>query len=438
MSDAYDVRYFEPDYCEKDLSSLADAMHNLTSILLIGMPGCGKGRLFDFLLHKPGILEQYGLSDNWRVVLIDGDAVGGNAAAIYSELLFALRGTRTDSGASLNSLRNELRSAVEQLEPNTHLGVIFDNFTRDLQSALDKDFFNYLFALRNGRPRLNIVYVFVVNLTVDVAGFYRLERLFDGGIDRSLRWLSCFNRKDAFFSMDRQLRKVGEEPDVLSEEQKERIYHLGGGHALLNRHLTHLMLTGQISMQSSPTQVLAYAGIRAACEAIWNDLKPAYQNWLIDLRGKELCVADAPDEILWKYGVVNDQGEFFSPLFEQFVKSQRKAPVVFDLRYDESCGAIVIRKVDCTDVAVSLRGLTARQRWLLRYLLENRGNCCSKDELIRVGWPSAYEIGDTRTEQALVREVKQIRRWIDDQELLCQLVEIKAVYGEGYELALKG
>lgn len=436
MTDVYGVENFEPDYCEKDLSNLANAMHNITSILLIGMPGCGKGRLFDFLLHKPGILEQYALSENWKVVLVDADVVGPKASDVYNELLFALTGTRTDSDASLGSVKNELRSAVRSLKADIHLGVIFDNFTRNLQNALGKDFFDYLLGLRNARPHLNIVYVFVANLTIDLEGFYRSRRLFDGGIDRCTRWLSCFGRTDAFFSIERQLGRVGAEPDALTEEQKETIYHLGGGHALLNRHLTHLMLDGEISVHTQPAQVLEHAGVQAACRAIWNDLTPTYQNFLIDLGSNVLTSADAPDDILRKYGVLDDEGALFSPIFKEFVRNQEKVPVVLDLTVDEARGVIIVKRNRDTDVAVSLRGLDVRESRLLLHLVEHKGTCCSKDDLIEVGWPQDYKKGESRTDQVLSREIQQIRKWVEDQELLSQLVEINAVYGEGYILVL--
>ena len=56
MVDTYDVQHFELDYCRQDVTKIAAAIKRKASLPVIGMPGCGKSRLIDFMLHRPGVL----------------------------------------------------------------------------------------------------------------------------------------------------------------------------------------------------------------------------------------------------------------------------------------------------------------------------------------------------------------------------------------------
>ena len=96
MPQTYDVTSFELSYCSEDLKKMTRAMKAMSSLLVIGMPGCGKSRLIDFLLHKPGALEKYELSDKLKFIRIDGDAHIASPQKIYGSLLRAIS-SKTDA-----------------------------------------------------------------------------------------------------------------------------------------------------------------------------------------------------------------------------------------------------------------------------------------------------------------------------------------------------
>ena len=437
MLDTYDVEHFELDYCHEDVSKIITAIQTRASLVAVGMPGCGKSRLVDFLLHRPGVLDQYGLSDRLKLVQVECDLVTTGPQGMIIELLRALNTEAPMPGqVSLDWLRNRLISEVGGFDVNTDLAIIFDNFTQEVQQSLDESFFSFLFALRNTRPKLNLIYIFVANLKIDFAGFFKLDRLFDQGADRSICWISPLNRKDTFFSINRQLSKTGHEPEFLSQTQKGRIYELGGGHALLTRYLTHLMLSGEVSLETEPDQVLNHSGIRAACEAIWDDLAHKHKNFLIDLAANRFPAGDVgtPARVLRDYGVLNEEEGFFSPVFQSFVSLHKKAKTVIGIRCEQSQTRLTIRTHD-EELYFELQGLSQRKRRLLCYLVENQGDTCRKDQLIAVGWPLDYHQGVS--DQALSKQIDGIRSWLKKAEQLSQYIAIETAWGEGYQLLLK-
>ena len=51
MSNGYDTTSFKLDYCQNDVAQITGAVKAKASLLVIGMPGCGKSRLIDFVFN---------------------------------------------------------------------------------------------------------------------------------------------------------------------------------------------------------------------------------------------------------------------------------------------------------------------------------------------------------------------------------------------------
>jgi hypothetical protein len=369
---------------------------------------------------------------------------------MYIELLNAL-GVEIGIFAENNLivLKNRLMAEVRHLEADIDLVIIFDNFRQSLQKTLGESFFNFLFALRNARPRLNLSYIFMANLKIDFAGFYKIDRLFDKGADRSICWLSLLNQKDVFFSIDRQWRKVEEAAEKFSQVDKERIkkriYQLGAGHALLGRYLSHLMLSGELTVASEPNEILAHQGIYDACTAIWNDLDEKQKDLLIELV-KGNSEATATDQLLKeqleRYGVLKER-TVFSPLFAAFVlKSQDRISPVIEIGCDENKTKIAIQTVD-RKISFPLSHLTPNKekllpptaRGLLCYLVEHQNETCSRDRLIEAIWPS--DKGGDVTNRALDAHIERIKDWLKEQSQLNPYIAIETVRSVGYKLVVK-
>jgi DNA-binding winged helix-turn-helix (wHTH) protein len=434
--DTHGVGSFPLDYCLGDVSRIATAIRKSSSLLVIGMPGCGKSRLFDFLLHRPDALKQHGLSEHSRFIYVDCDQLSTDPQDMYVVLLREFdHDIDALAGASLDELKRKLRSKVKDLAPDINLVVVFDNFSRQLQQALGESVFDFLYALRNARQGLNISYIFVANLDIDFSGFSRLDRLFDQGPQGSVCWVSLLDEKDAVFSIERQMRRANKRPDSLSMQVKRRIYELTGGHALLIRRMSQLILDRTIPSQANPDKALGEPSIRAACQDIWNDLRQEHKNLLIDLsRGALFATEEGKLGILKDYGVLTDQMHFFSPLFECFVQEQEKTSEVVGACCNETRTRIIIQRTDDRQISFSLEDLAQRKRRLLCYLAENLGETCTKDHLKEVGWPSEYNVSD----EALSRQIGDTRKWLRGHSELGPHLEIVLDWAVGYKLAIKG
>jgi DNA-binding winged helix-turn-helix (wHTH) protein len=450
MTENYDVTSFRLDYCREDVSKIVKAIKTRASLLVIGMPGCGKTRLIDFLL-RPAVLVHHGLSQSLKAGQVDCNIAGADPGGMYLELLRIFLDAEVDALAesSLTALKSRLLSEVKHLEAGVDLVIIFDNFRASLQQALGEEFFNFLHGLRNARRRLNVSYLFMANLSVNRSGFYQLSRLFAQGPERSTCWISRLNKDDAFFSIDRQLLNLGENPTILSEADKARIYELSGGHALLNKYLSQLMLHDRKFLgEAEVGEVVArFDDIRNACSAIWNDLAPDQRNFLIEVvvQGSHVIAAKnaAIKETLINYGCLKEDLALFSPLFTGFVKEQAEAGEVISAGCDGHKTRIVIKTVN-REMSFSLNRLSPKKegllppttRSLLCYLLAHQAEVCPRDQLIKVGWP--LDKDETVFNQALDRQIERIRSWLKEQKELSQYIAIEAVWAVGYKLVVKG
>ncbi|MCB0211219.1 MAG: helix-turn-helix domain-containing protein [Anaerolineae bacterium] len=442
MTTNYDISFFDLDYCQVDVSKIVEAIRSRSSLLAIGMPGCGKSRLINFIFNRPDVLQHYGLPHDLKTIRVDGDLITHDEAGVYAEML-RLLSPELESPISdnLSLLKNRVLTEVQKLETNIELIVIFDNFVRQLQQALSEDFYRFLFGLRNARSQLNISYIFMANLNIELSEFQRVERLFDKGVDRSICWLSLLNKEDTFASIKRQLYKINATPGSLDDSQ-ERIYELSGGHALLNRYVTHLMLGREILRETRPDGILNHQGIKNACQAIWDDLKSEHQNYLIDLSRHEKM--SEPESLLINYGVLSKDNAVFSPLFAAFMAQQKKVNEVTRLSCNELQTKLILETLS-GDVLFPLERLSAKKvgllsqkfRSLLCFLVSNQNQLCRKDKLVEVGWPEESEHGRGVYDQALSRQIDRIRAWLRQQEQLNNYIEIETVRSEGYRLITK-
>lgn len=434
IMDSYDIQYFPQNYCINDIAHLAQAVHNHASLLVIGMPGCGKSRLLDFFTNRTDVLAKYHLNPTINFVHVDGDTISDQVTSMYARLLLALNPKKTSFDQPINMLKEQLLQEVSQIAPEDDLVIVFDNFRRSLQQALGADFFNFLFALRNSRPRLNLSFLFLTNLQINRSGFYKLERLFDQGIDHAICWLSLLNEADAFFSIERQWRKAGRQMENLTDAHKQAIYKMSGGHALLNRYLSHLMALGEINADSSAAELLQQGSLSAACTAIWRDLSQRQKNLVIDIARQPNTAQQQHPEfgILQKVKLLDENGRFFSPIFTQFVHTQQKSDTVQAIACNLSRTNLTLTTIDQEAYTVPLTGLSIRKRALLCYIIANFRETCTKDQLKNVGW-TADDL-DGVTDQALSRQMDDIRRWLREQPQLNQHLNLESVWGIGYRL----
>ena len=432
----YDVQSFDINYCQADVEKILTAVKSRSSLLAIGMPGCGKSRLMNFIFSRPDVLQKYGLSPSIKSVRIDADALTSNPRGMYTRMLRALNAQVPARGDDIEQLREQLIAEVEALDEDVTLVMIFDNFVHQIQDVLGESFFNFLYALRNVRPNLNLSAIYMANLNIDRKCFYKAERMFDGGIDHSTCWLSLMNYEDTLFSIERQWLNAGYARDYLSEQDKEKIFKLSGGHALLNRHLSHLALEGLLTNHSNPAQWLGDSSIRAVCQSIWNDCNQNQKNMLIDVvQEADLSTANRKTvQELQNYGVITTDFQFFSPIYGRFVAEHQKSNEILSLQCNDAQTTLTLLTVDHRHLHFSLDGLPAKKRTLLCYLVTNHGETCTKDQLKDAGSP----LDETThvTDQALDRQIEDIKKWLKQRKQLNQYISIESIWGVGRKLSI--
>ncbi len=434
----YDVQSFDINYYQVDVAKILTAVKNHSSLLVIGMPGCGKSRLMDFIFSRPDVLQQYGMSPSIKSVRVDADALTSNPRGMYTRMLRALNSNIRPNRDDIELLREQIITEVDEMDPEIDLVIIFDNFVHQIQQALGESFFNFVYALRNVRPNLNLSAIYMANLNIDRKAFYKAERMFDGGIDHSTCWLSLMNDEDTIFSIERQWLKAGYSCDHLSDKDKAKICQLSGGHALLNRHLSHLALEGLLATNSDPAQWLHDSSVHAVCQSIWDDCNQKQKNIQIDVAQHADLAAASKESLqeLQSYGVIFSNFQFFSPIYGRFVANHQKSKQILSLQCDDAQTTLTLLTVDHRHLQFPLDGLPAKKRTLLCYLAANCGETCTKDQLKDVGWPLDKTIHVT--DQALDRQIEDIKKWLKNQDQLNQYITIESIWGIGRKLNIVG
>ena len=436
MNPTYDSISFDLDYCEADVYKISEAIRAKSSILFIGMPGCGKSRLSRFIFEQPGVLARYGMPESLRACRLDCDTIDNDPLAVYLEMLGALQTDLVSPSVDISVLKNQIKTAVNNIDDEFDLVIIFDDFEPKLQQALGEAFFSFLYALRNTRPNLNLSYLFMANLNIDLSRFYKTNRLFDGGVDNSIIWASLFNKKDSYFSIERQWSRLPT-PDILNdrpkkEQLKKRIFELGGGHAVLMKRLAHLFAAEIITVKTEPQDLLETYQLTKDCDLIWADLNQPQQQYLSKLATVGSAEADPmTHQVLEKYGLL--QGfQFFSPLFHYYVKTKQIGVAYSDIDFNQSKNKIILYTTNGQEYAIPFLGLSATNTRLLCYLFQNQEEICNRDQLAAIGWPN--EVMDGVTNKAIDSQIGRIRQWLSNNKILRDIINIKTERGQGFSL----
>jgi hypothetical protein len=202
-------------------------------------------------------------------------------------------------------------------------------------------------------------------------------------------------------------------------EQTNEILTLSGGHYGL------LIALAQAAGHGS-NGIAQDANARAECLKIWNQLRPAEQAALREL------AADATDTVgpaqrpqLEAFGLIDDQGQIFSPLFKSFLLRQQgiREDALEGIVVDEDAGEV---RVNGTKVEV----LTDLEYRLMRLLFERRNRLTTKDLIVEQVWGGQYldKVDDARIEKL----VSRLRAKIEPDPLNPRYVITQR--GRGYKL----
>jgi DNA-binding winged helix-turn-helix (wHTH) protein len=328
----YKEANFSPDYRQAQVGQIMGALYRLRSIAITGLSGMGKSNVVRFIVSHPQVRSRYlqERADDYAFLHVDcAGLAADDEAEIWSEITAQLHETGLSPEVSsqpsvARSVRRRLKRQLLNVKPELNLVLFLDYFDQ-ATAQLDSRFFNYLFHLRNARPRGNLCYVFVTRRPL--RQLYELQELLDDGCS-----VGPLCHQDALDSIRRDETRLG---CVFSAAQREQLIACTGGHPGFLKNASELLGSGQVDaalpVDEFAGQLLQAGKIESLCRELWADLTPEEQSVLRNAaRGLPVprsvdraCVVylETSGLLTRKEGSKDDlRVAVFCPLFEAFVR----------------------------------------------------------------------------------------------------------------------
>jgi DNA-binding winged helix-turn-helix (wHTH) protein len=413
----YKEANFAPGYRQKQVEQIMNALYRLRSIAVTGLSGMGKSNVVRFIVSHPQVRPRYlrERANDYAFLHVD---CAGLAADDETEIWNEIAAQLHETGLSpeihpqspvARSIRRRLKRQLLNVKAELNLVLFLDYFDQ-VAAQLDSRFFNYLFHLRNARPRGNLCYVFVTRRPP--GQLYELQELLDDGCS-----VGPLCHQDALDSIRRDEARLG---CVFSAAQREQLIACTGGHPGLLKNASELLGSGQADAALPPDefagQLLQASKIRNLCQELWDDLTPEEQSVLRNA-ARGLPVPRSADQARVAYletsGLLTrEEGSgddvrvaVFCPLFETFVRD-----------VCAEAGAVHIAAVFPNRARIETPSgeewvtLSPRLFALLLALAEARGRVVPADDVIAQVY-GAEAAGVTNA--ALSQLVKRLRKALD-------------------------
>ena len=342
------ARKFPPTYRQEIMPRIMEAITKGESCFLVGMSGVGKSNLFRFI-KSDEIEERYLSQDSSRFGFIwaDTNALAGDLTAfhLYELILYNLLKWVEENAPANVSLAylQELHEKVVVSDNRTlaqryvetalrylyskidemRIVLLFDEF-EPIAQTLDFQFFRSLRWLRD-EFKYHLVYVMAAHrspmairreMFVQGEAFYEL-------LAPNILALSLYTPEDTNFAISELSSRYATD---LTENKKEIIHHLSGGHAGLISAIFRVLFKHSLPHDENWQigQLLSYDSVAGECRKIWNSLDTTEQDTIITILKQNFTPKlPLPLSDLIAKGVLSkahtDRIEFFSPLFETFL-----------------------------------------------------------------------------------------------------------------------
>ncbi len=433
MPPLYKEAHFSPDYRQAQVRQIMRAIYKLRSLAITGLAGMGKSNLVRFIVSHPEVRSRYlqARADEFVLIHVDGSSLASNAEPeLLEELSAQLRLAKIAPRAvsKRDPIRQRLRAQLLRTAPELNLVIVFDYFDT-VSAALNQTFYNYLFHLRNARPRGNVSYLFVTRRSLPDLG--ELQDLMDDACV-----VGPLDHQDALDSLRRDETRL----NVLFDAAvRDKLIVCTGGHPGLLKNAAELVADGQVDTglpdEEFVRQILKSQKVQNLCRALWNDLNGSEQSHLVKIVQGISIPRDDRTVSLEEYGILirdkSGRPALFSSLFEAFVRTQSPAPSALRItavfpnqaRVETPTGEEWVR-------------LSPKLFALLKSLTDARGQVLRANDLIAQVY--GEEAGGV-TDAALAQLVKRLRltldprvqRLLDDSSYTC----VETVRDIGYRLS---
>lgn len=464
-----------PAFREQEVAQLFHWIKDGESASVIGVSNIGKSNLFQHLMDpatRKDYLEEeackylflrinfhnlpdFSCRSVYSLILDQMEMLDKNAndVCLPEEALAAIgkyHEAMLDSGQDELKIQRYFKLALRMylLEPGRRLVLLFDQFDLLYQKAGEQLFYNlrglrdmykyrvsYLVFTRDPLPDLPVDVTLQGTLADDENNEEDRDTLLFGDNGDKAReefyellqsnplYLKPYQPEDA----ERLLRSVARRKQLPLEERWIRpLYDLTGGHAGLLRMCYPYAASrwAKNGIDADPTVMLENDPVRQECRRIWASLSDDEQTALVVQIRNPLAedIDHAACAKLKQKGMLREDGQVFSTLFEQFARDQKT-------RLDRMIYLDTSRRVVYYHGQRS-KQLSKTEYVLFKKLYDRRNSVVSHEELLHACWPHD-DYDDKNSPPAITAHIHRIRRklGISDKDKSDKLIEAKTGYG---------
>ncbi len=412
---------------KKDAANLGQYLKNRNSVVLVGMKRVGISNFLRFFLYHKGIQKKY-INDNKNHLFIPVDLNDLVERELYPFWVLTLK--RIEDAVKASEIPADAKQYIDTLFSDSiqskDLFLTIDSIRKSLLYLVEKNIIPTIFFLRFDRMKDVVTPEFFSNLQGLIDACHRnLSFVFTSA--RSLESLSpeVFSRASISAFARTMYVAPGSTDDAeiifentakknnvaFSKEEKKKILSIVDGYAqYLQFALSYLYEKKKTKIDEKLfDELLKDERIALQSEELWESLLDeekeivlkAFENKKITLEERDIAA------YLWNTGMMEEDGKFFSPLYEKFIEETIKT-----------------KKVSPPNIELS-----KKEHLLLTLLEENRGALCERETIIQKVWPEveSYGVSDWAVDR-LVARLRQKLKQIDNK------FEIVTVKTRGYKL----
>lgn len=443
MSQKLEPIHFESMYPEntraQEIDKILSYIKKGNSAQLVGLPGAGRSNLLRVLAYNHGV-RKYHLQEHYvwfHFVNMDLSEMKGRSSAdlvkfILISLSYSLSERKKDAEQKVvqNLLKEvieipdelilfqALKRAIDFLCVEKELTVVFlfDRFDAYIPS-IAPSFFTNLKVLRN-RAKYRFSCVFSMNRPLEEVVEQAVYAEYFEFVIGNTVYITLLDKiaNDFRFSY---IEKVSGKK--MSEETRQEIIDLTGGHGKLSRLGAEAILAEEKPSKDLSQFLLGKKTVLAALFEIWSALTPLEQKTLL----KHEEAAFAKDSYPVLAYLIQDKKNAI-PLFNRAL-SLLPQPAGEQISYHSETNEIVQGEESLTEK------LSPSEFKLLRFLVQNAGRICEKEEIIGAVWSDAKS-QEGVTDQALDQIIYRLRKKIETDPNNPH--HIQTIKGRGYKFTV--
>ena len=398
---------------------------NLLPHLLLGenvtarwTPHGGRRKALTFLAQF-GRSFGFSLLGKFLLVYVDKEELTEETPRAYCRLfLNSLTGKKNVEEGSPDFFSLLKEKIDELLAQNYHLIFILGRFDELNLPTILFDNLKHLWQL----DKAKVHFIFAVNRNIFHPDLFIKYGQLRELLSQNLVYFPIFSRPDDQFLVEYFIKKYGYK---VSQTKQTLVKKLGGGHPSLTKACLRILNDSPLLSVKEIQEFLSQQWeIKMILEDIWRSLEPTEKNALLeivqDTLPKNAKIPEAIDKLRIITKTKEGQFEFFSPLFRDFVASQKlDAP---EITLDPQSGEILINGFPTKEK------ITLQEYHLLTAFLKKPDTVLNRDRIAEVLWDK--EADEKYSDWAIDQIISQLRNKLERLGISGQ--KLQTIRGRGY------